>query len=54
MKNVPDILSFTTYEILRLNLNKYSFEVHEIIFLNVDVMFACGIRLGIGKMKVVK
>ncbi len=35
---------------LKLNPNKYSFEVHEIIFLKAHVMDACGVRLGIGKM----
>jgi hypothetical protein len=39
---------------LNSNPNKYSCEVDEIIFLNADVMDACGIRLGIGKMKVVE
>jgi hypothetical protein len=39
---------------LNSNPNKYSFEVDEIIFLRAHhVRDACGIRLGIGKTKVV-
>jgi hypothetical protein len=39
---------------LKLNPNKYSFEVDEIIFLKAHVTDGCGVRLGIGKMKVVE